>query len=274
MSQAPSTYEESLDMSLITALAAHSLPILVDPGWVIRFQTHFLGGRRHHYNWEIADIGLIILFRSGGITRRTKVVLLQSKRLYPIEQDADELDISDYLVGMARLSVPDDPWVNIITGKTLSFTSDSEYRTLRRGDRQRQLIADYESKRGIPVHYLLYNPWSVPHQVLTPAESPVAISGECSAGARVFRSSHIRKIGESDPKFRYSTISAAFTDEAEPGKSAGWRLADFVTDLAIDCHEGYSASSPDDPGLVQIFAGRAGPISSAVSIVIDAPAGS
>jgi len=273
MSQAPSTYEETLDMSLVTALAAQSLPLHVDPGWILRFQTHFLGGRRHHYNWEIADLAVIILFRVAGRTRRTKVVLMQSKRLYPIEQDHDELTIGDYLVGMGRLAVPDDPWAEIIAGKTLTFSGKSEYKALRKDDRQYESIAEYETAHGVPVYYLLYNPRSVPHQVRTPVDGPVDVAGACTAGARVFRSPHLRSLGEPLTRFTFADLEGTFTDSPMAGTPAGWRLEDFVADLAVDCHEGYHAASPEEPGLQRIFTRRAGPISSAVSIIIDAPDG-
>jgi hypothetical protein len=273
MSQAPSTYEEALDMALVAALAPKSVPLRVDPGWILRLQTHFLGGRRHHYNWEIADLAIIILFRVAGTTRRTKVVLLQSKRLYPIEQDYDELDLSDYMVGIGRLAIPDDPWAEIVAGKTLTFSPTSEYRALKKDDRQYTNIADYEIAHAVPVHYLLYNPRNVPHQVRTPIDGPIDVGGTCTAGARVFRSSQLRHIGESLTRFTFADVQASLTDSPSPGTPAGWRLGDFVADLAVECHEGYHAASPEEPGLQRIFSLRAGPISSAVSIVIDAPDG-
>jgi len=216
---------------------------------------------------------LIILFRVAGRTRRTKVVLMQSKRLYPIEQDHDELTIGDYLVGMGRLAVPDDPWAEIIAGKTLTFSGKSEYKALRKDDRQYESIAEYETAHGVPVYYLLYNPRSVPHQVRTPVDGPVDVAGACTAGARVFRSPHLRSLGEPLTRFTFADLEGTFTDSPMAGTPAGWRLEDFVADLAVDCHEGYHAASPEEPGLQRIFTRRAGPISSAVSIIIDAPDG-
>src|SRR5438445_13735574 len=77
----PTTHEESLDMSLIEELSLHAAPVRLDGNWIVRIDTHFLGGGRHFYQWEVADIGIIVMFRSNGRLVRTKLALLQSKRL-------------------------------------------------------------------------------------------------------------------------------------------------------------------------------------------------
>ena len=48
-----------------------------------RADVHFLGGLRHFYNWEIADIGVLIFAKKAGTVVANTVAVLQSKRLYP-----------------------------------------------------------------------------------------------------------------------------------------------------------------------------------------------
>ena len=79
----PGVHEPALDMALIDELAKFSSPVSVTPEWTVRIDTHFLGGRRHYYGWEIADIGLLVYVRMRGKLYATKVALLQSKRLKP-----------------------------------------------------------------------------------------------------------------------------------------------------------------------------------------------
>ena len=46
----PSTHEETLDTAFIAEAAKFSAPILFPSEWIVRIDTHFLGGRRHWYN--------------------------------------------------------------------------------------------------------------------------------------------------------------------------------------------------------------------------------
>lgn len=66
---------------VLVLVALDRLPLLVD------IDVHFIGGGRHWQTWEVADIGLLINFRHVHRLLRSKVVLLQSKRLYPREAD-------------------------------------------------------------------------------------------------------------------------------------------------------------------------------------------
>jgi hypothetical protein len=46
----------------------------------------------------------LIIFRSGGVARQTKIALLQSKRLYPVESEVPTEDhLIDFMVGIGRL---------------------------------------------------------------------------------------------------------------------------------------------------------------------------
>jgi len=65
---------------------------------------HYLGGMRHWGAWEIADIGVIVMLRRRGKVQRSKLGLLQSKRLYPAEQDYEEDQPVDYTDGAAGRS--------------------------------------------------------------------------------------------------------------------------------------------------------------------------
>ena len=78
--------------------------------WTVEISTHYLGGGRHWADWpewprkwEIADIGFLVQFRQDGKLIRSKVALLQSKRLYADELDLDDDIPYDFMVGFGRL---------------------------------------------------------------------------------------------------------------------------------------------------------------------------
>jgi hypothetical protein len=116
-------------MSFIDRFAGIASPFQFPSGWVVQVSTHYLGGGRHVSDWpplprrwEIADIGILVLFRQRGRLIRSKVALLQSKRLYPDELEWDEDSPLDYMIGFGRLMQPDDDWADVIAPRPFSFT--------------------------------------------------------------------------------------------------------------------------------------------------------
>jgi hypothetical protein len=143
----PTTHETSLDMSLIEEVSQHSAPTRFSSGWLVRLETHFLGGGRYWGKWEIADIGVLIVFRRGGVVVQTKIALLQSKRLYPVEaQTTAEDHALDYIVGFGRLLPAEQEYKSTVKPRAFSFVEDSTYRALEYGGNQYQAVLAYEAK--------------------------------------------------------------------------------------------------------------------------------
>ena len=282
VNRVPTTHETSLDMAFIEHFASMAAPVRFPSGWVVEISTHFLGGGRHFGDWpglprrwEIADIGFLVLFRQGGRLIRSKVALLQSKRLYPDEQDWDEDSPLDYMTGFGRLFKPDDDWGSVIAPRRFGFTSESCYKALMTGVPQYAAIAQYETQRSIPVYYLLYHPWQIPHAVVLPLTANYQVTGTCDVGCRVVPASQLRAALAGRPDGHSPAYGELRRSLAEPftleQHHAGWRLEHFVVDLVLECEAGYIASSPDDGGLNYIFNRRTGPISAALALTIDAP---
>jgi hypothetical protein len=284
LSDVPTTYETALDMSFIQHFVGLSAPRTFASGWTVDLSTHFLGGGRHWAEepygprrWEIADIGLLVLFRQGGKLIRSKVALLQSKRLYPDELDWDEDSPLDYMIGFRRLFQAEDDWGSVTAPRRFTFTEQSRYQALVTGVGQYKAITDYELQRKIPVYYLLYNPTRLPFETLIPiSPGQKGVAGEAEVGCRVLPASQLRELldGKADgtsPAYGElrSSLAAPFNHDAH---RAGWRLEHFVVNLLLECETGYVANSPNDDGLNYVFNRRSGPISAALSLTIDAPA--
>ena len=79
----PNVHEELLDLAFVDSVAMNSGPYKTQSDTVVDIDIHFIGGGWHYERWEVADIGLIVTFRRLGEILRTKIILLQSKRLYP-----------------------------------------------------------------------------------------------------------------------------------------------------------------------------------------------
>jgi hypothetical protein len=276
LSRIPTTWETTLDHSLIGHLAEFAAPFRFPSNWVVNLDTHFIGGGRVWGSWEIADIGILLVFRQSGRVLGTKLALLQSKRLYPDEvESAMDIHPIDYRGGFGRLLASDSEYRSSVKPRTFHFSPASKYRALEYAGDQYAAVLNYTSSHGIPVHYNLYNPVAVPWT----AELPAAVDGqspvkEVTAGCRVVNAATL------DAKLQRAGMTKAQHPSFEQVAGAAdrwdgdfWTLQHFVADLVIGCKEGYIAGTNpmEDEGLFRVFNLRSGPISAAISINIDAP---
>lgn len=270
----PFSYEEHLDISVIEILQQESSPVQFSPDWTVQINTHFLGKTPMWGNFEVADIGLLVIFRSGGKFIRSKVALLQSKRLYPdsVEPESEERFIERYRHGFGGLFEPDTDLSALAEERIITFDKSSRYKAIRGKSDQRKVIDDYEANSQIPVYYLFYNPSVIPHSVQVPVsvEHPQM---NCEIGARVIPAKNVHSILDDltgNPTFsNFESLPDPFRKEDK----GGWRLETFVVDLFLQCKVGRITDVRNDEGLYRVFYRRSGPIATAISVTIDAPDG-
>jgi hypothetical protein len=131
LTRIPTTHETSLDLTVIEQISQVASPFRFAGDWLVRVDTHYLGGGRHFGEWEIADLGVLVIFRKEHIVQRTKLGLLQSKRLYPDELMFDDEDQPiDYMIGFGRLLHSDSEFASAIRERTFNFSHDSRFRAL------------------------------------------------------------------------------------------------------------------------------------------------
>jgi hypothetical protein len=275
LSNAPNVPEPSLDLTFIEHLSQFASPITFGSKWTVRLDTHYLGGLRHFQNWEIADIGLLLFFRRGGKVIRSKVALLQSKRLYPNGESVKEEIAVDYEIGFARLADPEDVHVSLNLTHRYRFDGTSRYGALIAGDDQFKAIAEYTKKYGLSIYYLFYNPWCLPFIQNIPLKAYGQPKGECELGARVVpfrlvesllkrkKAGHKPAISELKGLIRASGVIKDV--------SQGWRMEDFVADLLLQCVEGHRFQNIEEERIQNLFYRRNGPISAAIAISIELP---
>jgi hypothetical protein len=195
--------------------------------------------------------------------------------LYPNEEDFDEDQPIDYVLGFGRLFHPTDQFAAASRSRSFTFSSRSEYKTLKKDDKQYQSIEGYEKTFGIPVYYLLYNPRQIPSSATIPL---VAIHskplGPLNVGCRVVPSLDLRKsidlkTSGSSPAFSdLLSLESPFNIQNDQG---GWRIETFVVELVLACKAGYRAKTENDLALHAVFGRRDAPIAAAIGITIDAP---
>jgi len=269
LARVPNCPEQSLDMTLIDTLSSYAAPAVVAPGWLVRIDVHFLGGLRHFYNWEIADIGVLIFAKKAGTVVANKVAVLQSKRLYPDQGTVIEQTPEDFNIGMGTL-VPGGHEAPLNQSHLFPFSPASKYKALIVDDRQYRAIRDYEAKHHIPVHYLFYNPWAIPVTYTFPVSGSARLGSRGNGGARVAPAERLRAVLAG----RNAGYHPSFSDlnhvvSAKPAHASGWRLEYFMADLVMKCEQGRLFESVEEEDIFGLFNRRSGPIAAAVAVTIE-----
>jgi hypothetical protein len=270
LSNIPNIHEESLDFSWIEYFSRLSSPVTLSSGWTVKIETHYLGGLRHHMNWEIADIGILLFIRQGGKITRSKVALLQSKRLYPTNNRVRNEGIVDYEIGFARLADSEDLMTSIATQAEYEFNEDCQYGALVGGSDQVRSIQDYQKGNDVSVYYQFYNPWTVPFLQRIPLSDYSTPDIPFDLGVRILSSNDVHSLLSSN-QAGYRPSLAELRSIGPSGNDPGWALEYFAADLFLQCHEGTTFESIQDNKIQNLFYRRSGPIAAAIAINVEAP---
>jgi hypothetical protein len=219
----PNVQEEFLDHSLIAKLTDYSSPVRFESGWTVELVTHFIGRLHHLYRWEIADLGILLFVSEARSTDIRKVLLLQSKRLYPTKAAILELDMVDFEIGMGRLA---DLPRRLGMRTDFEFNDKCKYQVILVRDDQYKAIEEYESVNRLRVYYSFYNPPFFPYTKTVPSRAKERFGQQISLGVRVVPSKDLRQRIHSKPdnyKPRAADLLAISPDY-------GWRLEDFIVD--------------------------------------------
>src|SRR5882724_1446513 len=263
LSNNPNLPEESLDLTWIEHFSRFASPVTLASNWTVKIESHYLGGLRHFQRWEVADVGVLLFVRSGGRIIRSKVALLQSKRLYPSNNRVREEHRIDYEAGFARLADPEDLARSIAVQAEFEFTPECQYGALVTGSDQVKAIGAYERENKLSIHYQLYNPWAVPFMQRIPLSSYGPPEGEMTLGVRVVPAARMHQFLATRVDGHRPTLSevhAILGVENQPG----WPLEDFAADLFLGCKEGNLFENIGDARIQNLFYRRTGPIAAAV----------
>ncbi|MBD1862354.1 MULTISPECIES: hypothetical protein [Trichocoleus] len=271
LSMFPNAHEESLDLLFISHFAHMQGAIKFDSNWTLRIDAHFIGGGRHFRTWEVADIGLMVMFRKNGRITRSKLAFLQSKKLYasPLKYKPQD---PHFRAGLGRLLVTEEEHCELVKTMLLKYSEKSKYKALKLKSEQEGAMSMFSSRHNITLHYLLYNPSLIPWEIKTPVEGVPTID-ENKVGCRVISKPFL------DTSFQdkqvnyapsYKDIRDAFKKDFSDQESvAGWKMENFICDLFINGKEGLVDDSPNFQTMLRIMSQKTSPISSALSITFD-----
>ena len=263
----PNLPEESLDISFIETLSNYSAPRVVAPNWAVRIAAHFIGNIRHRRRYEIADIGIVIVFKKGSVVLARKLVLLQSKRLYPNNNEVIEFDDFDYDLGLALVTERERLETPVFSQVHFEFDTTSSYGALKPNSNQCSVIQEHLQDTNIPVYYLMYNPLVLPWRISYPTFLRNVELPQREFGARIISANRVHKVLES----RTNSVAlkvADLSEEAEDSYLFGFSLEDFFDDV-VRCEQGYMFGGDREAGLHRLFSRKSGPIFCIVEVVIE-----
>lgn len=272
----PNIRETSLDDGFIEALIPDTAPTLLPSGAIVRMDTHNIGGLRrlgwphwdHPYRrrWETADIAILVFIYQQETLVAKKVGLLQSKRLYPDNNDVEEDDEISFLYGMNEFIRREDTQAVGTLHRQFSFDRSCVYGSIRAGSNQITTIDTLNRNFGKVVYYLLYNPHEIPFSVSYPLHSRIRIDRSI-VGCRVHDADSVHQAlaGFSEGQSpTYSVITDATT-------ASGWPLEAWAADLLLTCQVGQQFDNSRDADVRYFLERRSGPIGAALAASITLP---
>lgn len=270
----PGIHEESLDMNFVSTFARSQFPYKTESEWTVRIDAHFIGGGRHFGTWEVADIGLMMIFRHRGKVIKSKIALLQSKKLYADSLKHVPEDPYIRRFGLGRLLVTEEEHQDIVKKRALSFSKTSKYQAFKKDNVQQETMESFQKRFDMEMFYLFYNPLDIPFKITMPLDGLPELP-ENKVGCRVVSKEHLdfalkNKAAKHVPSYGEVEflLSDPFLDEEH---YAGWRLEHFVGDLMLDCKKGMIDNSPNFSTMVRLMEQKSRPMSAAVSLTFDMP---
>ena len=275
----PNIRETSLDDGLIEALIPDTAPLLLPSGAIVRMDAHNIGGLRRigprHWDppyarrWETADIAILVFVYRGEALVAKKIGLLQSKRLYPanndVEGDDDELG---FLQGMNAFIRRQNTQAVGVLHRSFAFNEACAYGALHAASDQVAAIERINRDFGKAVYYLLYNPDALPCTITYPQRERIRI-GHPPLGCRVLEADHVHRVLAGLGDGASPTFAMIATAQTE----GGWPLETWAADLLLTCQVGQAFDDARDAEVRYFLERRSGPIGAALAASITLPEG-
>lgn len=274
----PNIRETSLDDGLIEALIPDSAPTLLPSGAIVRMDTHNIGGLRRlgaphldwdfpqRRRWETADIAILVFVYRRDALIAKKIGLLQSKRLFPTNQDVDDEDEIGFLHGMNAFIRREGHQAAASLNRSYRFDETCTYAAIQAGDRQTGLIDNLNREFGKAVFYLLYNPPQLPYSVSYPLRQRIRVN-EMPVGNRVVDADDVHRA--------LSGLSEGASPSFDLLRSAcgtrDWPLETWAADLLLTCQVGRQFDDNNYDRVRYFLERRSGPIGAALAASITLP---
>ena len=264
----PNIRETALDDALVNALIPFSPPKRLRSGAVVEMDVHNIGGLRRLYKWETADIAILVFIYRGRQIISQKIGMLQTKRLYPQNNDVLDDDPEGFRYGMNAFLSRDSRSPLVILNRKYVFDESCVYGALKASSDQVATINDLNSQFGEAVFYMFYNPSTIPVSIQYPIRSMRQIKS-VKLGCRVFLSNEVHAVLNGLERGRTPTLKMISKGET----TSNWRLENWVADLLLQCKVGERFDESRQDQVSRLLERRSGPIGAAIAVSIALPDG-
>lgn len=274
----PNIRETSLDDGLIEALIPDSAPTLLPSGAIVRMDTHNIGGLRRlggprwdwdlpfRRRWETADIAILVFIYRRDTLVAKKIGLLQSKRLFPENNDVEDEDEISLLSGMNAFLRREGQQAAAALHRDFVFNNDCIYAAIVAGSDQPQTIDRLNCDFGKVVFYLLYNPIQMPFSISYPLRERVQVK-DITIGCRVLDADHVH----SALAMLAEGQSPTYAMLKNAGATSDWPLETWAADMLLTCQVGEQFDNDRDDRVRYFLERRSGPIGAALAASITLP---
>jgi hypothetical protein len=266
MVNVPNIRETSLDDALVDALIPFAPPRRLQSGAVVQMDIHNIGGLRRLARWETADIAVLVFIYRGRQMVAQKIGMLQTKRLFPKNNDVLDDDPVGFRYGMNAFLNLDSRSPLAVLDREFAFEPTCMYGSLKAQSDQVEAINQLNQRFGDSVFYMLYNPSSVPKTVRYPVRSKQTIV-HVRLGCRVFLSSEVHAVLNTLEKGQSPTFKAIM----DGGSRSKWRLEEWVADHLLTCKVGQRFDDSTRDRVAHLLERRTGPIGAAIAVSIALP---
>lgn len=264
----PNIRETSLDDALVDALIPFSPPKRLRSGAMVEIDVHNIGGLRRLHHWETADISILVFIYHGRQIVSQKIGMLQTKRLFPKNNDVLDEDPEGFRYGMNAFLHRDSRSPLVLLNRKYVFNESCTYGALKAGSDQVATINNLNSQFGEAVFYMFYNPSTIPVCIQYPIRSKRQIKN-AKLGCRVFLSNEVHAVLDGLKKGRTPTLKMI----AHSGTTSNWRLENWVADLLLQCKVGERFDEGKQGLVSSLLERRSGPIGAAIAVSIALPHG-
>jgi hypothetical protein len=261
----PNIRETSLDDAFVDALIPHSAPHLLRSGTTVKMDIHNIGGLKRYRRWEVADIAvLVFIFRHSNLVCQ-KIGMLQSKRLYPLNNDVDDDDPVGFWYGLNAFLRRGNTSSLTALHMKYDFDSGCVYGALKARDEQMTRIRATNRRFGESTYFLFYNPHEVPLSIAFPITARNAVQ-KVSLGCRVYKVDEVHAV--------LKAVKAGVSPSLamlEASTQSNWSVEHWAADLLLSCKVGRQFDNADDRLVESVLIRRTGPIGAAIALSIALP---
>jgi hypothetical protein len=262
----PNIRETTLDDTLVDALIPFSPPKLLKSGAVVEMDIHNIGGLRRLHKWETADIAIIVFIYRRKRMIAQKIGMLQTKRLFPKNNDVVDDDPEGFRYGMNAFLNRDARSPLAVLNREFVFDQSCIYGSLSAGSDQVGTINQLNQRLGESIFYMFYNPSTVPMTVRYPVGSKRSVSN-VKLGCRVVSSPEVHSVLDGIKKGESPTLKAI----TDGGAASNWRLEEWVADHLLVCKVGQRFDESMHDKVNMLLERRTGPIGAAIAVSIALP---